>query len=409
MNATNAISQSAQALAAMAPSTAPSAGFVVAQGLTKLYAGRPVVSDVSFELRSGEFLSLLGPSGSGKTTVLRMLAGLSRPDGGIIRIGDLEIFGPRKDAPVEERGLGMVFQDYALWPQMTVEQNIAFGLALRHVPRAERQARVAEMLALVDLTGFERRFPNQLSGGQQQRISLARALATRPRLLLLDEPLASLDTGLREAMREEIVRIVRKTQMTVINVTHDQDEAMVMSDRILLLRHGVAQQFGSPADLYQRPQTAFIARFMGAANLITGIVAGVDGGQATLRRDALTFSGRLGARAFAAGEPAALLCRPEDSLAREAPGDDLSAAPANTLAGVVTRAAFSGGRWRMVVACGSGVEVAVATDRELPVNANVWVTLPPERCLLVVDDHDGAMDLEEGPRQAVAAVAVGTI
>ncbi len=361
--------------------------FVLVQHLNKRYADRPVISDVSFELHQGEFLSLLGPSGSGKTTVLRMLAGLSRPDSGVISIGGQVVFTGKKDVPAEERRLGMVFQDYALWPHMTVGQNIAFGLRLRHVARRERRSRVEEMLALVDLTGFEGRYPNQLSGGQQQRVALARALATNPRLLLLDEPLSSLDTGLRQTMREELVRIVRQANITVINVTHDQDEAMVMSDRILLLRTGVVQQAGTPEDLYHRPKSAFVGQFMGPANVIEGEIVEAAGGRVTLRRGDLILKGKLnGETEYTPQKPGALLCRPEDVIIHEAEPSTLG----NTLKATVSSAAFSGGRWRLHMSATSGIEVLAAPDRGYERGCEVWITLPPERCLLVLPDQSEA-------------------
>ncbi len=371
--------------------------FVEVEGLTKRYADRAVVSQVSFALRQGEFLSLLGPSGGGKTTVLRMIAGLSRPDSGVITIGGQAVFNGKKDVPAEDRGLGMVFQDYALWPHMTVGQNIAFGLRLRHVSRRERRERVAEMLALVDLAGFEGRYPNQLSGGQQQRVALARALANHPKLLLLDEPLSSLDTGLRQTMREELARIVRKANITIINVTHDQDEAMVMSDRILLLRNGTVQQEGTPEDLYQRPTSAFVGRFMGLANVIEGQVVAATDGQVTLRQGNLTLVGRLNGDAQGKSQEAgALLCRPEDVLVQEtAPAESV-----NVLKGAVTSSAFSGGRWHWRISVAPGIEMLAAGDRGFDLGHEVWLTLPPERCLLVRPEPGETSAPEAKPQDA---------
>lgn len=355
--------------------------------LSKSYGSRQVVSSIDLAMEEGEILSLLGPSGCGKTTILRMVAGLITPDDGYISVGKRVFYDGKRELPIEERDLSMVFQDYALWPHMTVGQNIAFGLRLRHVARRERRSRVEEMLALVDLTGFEGRYPNQLSGGQQQRVALARALATNPRLLLLDEPLSSLDTGLRQTMREELVRIVRQANITVINVTHDQDEAMVMSDRILLLRTGVVQQAGTPEDLYHRPKSAFVGQFMGPANVIEGEIVEAAGGRVTLRRGDLILKGKLnGETEYTPQKPGALLCRPEDVIIHEAEPSTLG----NTLKATVSSAAFSGGRWRLHMSATSGIEVLAAPDRGYERGCEVWITLPPERCLLVLPDQSEA-------------------
>lgn len=365
-----------------------SAAFIEIKGLTKRYGTREVVADIGFTLDTGTFLSLLGPSGSGKTTVLRMIAGLVHPDAGTIRIAGQEVFGGRRPVPVEERGLGMVFQDYALWPHMTVAQNIAFGLRLQRSSPEQIKARVAQMLALVGLSGLERRYPYQLSGGQQQRVAMARALSVQPKLLLLDEPLASLDTGLRETMREELVDIVRKARMTVINVTHDQNEAMVMSDRVLLLRDGKVQQFGTPADLYRTPCNEFVARFMGAANLIRGTIITHSNGGVTVRQGAVELAGRMASEDSVHGESVALLCRPEAVRVVDAP-------PANTtnaLMGTVERVSFADGRWRVLVRTALAEELLAYTDQPVALQSSIWLVLPPEECQLVTPEHERAAD-----------------
>ena len=383
--------------------------FVSVRGLTKEFGKRVVVDSVSFDLQAGEFLSLLGPSGSGKTTILRMIAGLAHPDGGTIRIGEQVVFENGKETPVEERGLGMVFQDYALWPHMTVEGNIAFGLRLRHLSGGDVRARIAEVLELVDLMGMERRYPNQLSGGQQQRVAIARALATRPKLLLMDEPLSSLDTGLREVMREELGRIFRETRMTVVNVTHDQDEAMVMSDRIVLLRDGKVEQFGAPAELYAQPRSAFVGSFLGAANVFRGAVTAVEGEKVTLGVGDLRLTGRRAPEyAVAVGDEAALLCRLEHvRLLMAEP--DASAARENTFRGAVTRASFAGGRWRIVAQVAQGIEIAATSQVAPPREGAIWLGLPTEHLLLVApDDYDAR--IADGPRTTTqGAVLAGMI
>jgi ABC-type Fe3+/spermidine/putrescine transport system ATPase subunit len=242
----------------------------------------------------------------------------------------------------------------------------------------------------VDLSGMEERFPNQLSGGQQQRIAVARALATHPKLLLLDEPLSSLDTGLRKAMREELQRIVRAARMTVINVTHDQDEAMFLSDRIVLLRNGTVQQSGPPADLYHRPRSAFIGRFMGPANVITGTVVDVAGGFATLQVGERRVRGSMSGQLVTQGETSAILCRPEDVVLQGTPFDSET----NSFHGAIVRAAFAGGRWQVHVRVALGMDILVMTSQSSLTEGDVWVALPPEKCLLVEPDDQAVGELE---------------
>lgn len=382
-----------------------SADFLTVAGLTKRYGTRVVVSDVSFTLPQGKFLSLLGPSGSGKTTLLRMLAGLTRPDGGLIAIGGQIMYSPQRIIPAEERQLGMVFQDFALWPHMTVAHNIAFGLRLRRMSRDEAHTRVREALALVDLTGFERRYPHQLSGGQQQRVALARALATKPRLLLLDEPLSSLDTGLREVMREELLRIVRTTGATVVNVTHDQDEAMSISDHIVLLRNGQIQQSGAPDELYARPRSAFVGRFMGPANIMTGTIEQVSEATVTLLAGALVAHGERGLPEASVGASASLLCRPEHTVIREtAPEGE-----PNTWQAVVTRSAFSRGQWRVQADLAHGVTALAFTTQPLAVGQSCSVTFPPASCLVVAADDLSAAELADADAAERLNLVVGAV
>ncbi len=241
---------------------------VVARNLAKRFGATRAVADVSFAVEDGRVLTLLGPSGCGKTTILRCLAGLETPDEGTITIAGACVFdgGRGTVVPTERRNLGMVFQSYAIWPHLTVFDNLAFGLRVRRTARGEIAVRVAEALALVRLTGLERRYPSQLSGGQQQRVVLARCLAYRPALLLLDEPLANLDAQLREEMRGELRRIQRQTGTTMVYVTHDQTEALALSDEVLVMDHGRVVQRAAPADLYRRPAAAFVAEFLGATN-----------------------------------------------------------------------------------------------------------------------------------------------
>jgi spermidine/putrescine transport system ATP-binding protein len=249
--------------------------------VSKLYGRHAAVDQISLSIEEGEFLVLLGPSGCGKTTTLRMIAGLVEPTSGVIQIGGRDV----TSLPARKRNIGMVFQDYALFPHMTIADNIAFGLRERRVEAHSAKKRVAELLSLVQLPNFEQRFPSQLSGGQQQRVALARALAYSPAVLLMDEPLGALDLKLRQAMQIELRRVQRTLGITTIFVTHDQEEAMSLADRIVVMREGRIEQAGTPEDLYQRPASSFVANFVGTINFLPGIVESVSG---TACRVALT-------------------------------------------------------------------------------------------------------------------------
>ena len=245
-------------------------------GLSKLYGAVQVLRDISFTLRDGEFLTLLGPSGSGKTTTLGIIAGFVDSDHGDVRIGDRSII----DLPPRDRNLGIVFQNYALFPHLSVAQNVEFGLRMRKVRSAERERRGKRMLERVGLAEFAQRMPGQLSGGQQQRVALARALVIDPAALLLDEPLGALDRRLRQHVEIELKSIQRETGVSVLHVTHDQEEAMVMSDRLAVMRAGRIEQIGTPTSVYKYPRTRFVADFLGEANLFDVRVGECDGNRA---------------------------------------------------------------------------------------------------------------------------------
>ena len=247
-------------------------------GIVKRYGTVTALGPVSFTVEEGEFLTLLGPSGCGKTTTLHVIAGLLDPDDGrlLMRGDDITAL------PTDRRGMGVVFQNYALFPHKTVEENIGFGLRMRRVAKPQIRERVHEMLDIVGLPGVEARYPRQLSGGQRQRVALARAMVIHPPVLLLDEPLSNLDALLRKQMRSELRAIQRRIGITAIYVTHDQDEAFEMSDRVILLNHGSIEQIGTPESLYDRPATRFAAEFIGDANLIEGEVVGTDDGIARI-------------------------------------------------------------------------------------------------------------------------------
>ena len=248
--------------------------------ITKRFGGVTAVRDLSLDIADHEFVTLLGPSGCGKTTLLRLIAGFMAPDEGVIRVGATALSTPSGVVPPERRGMGMVFQNYAVWPHKTIYQNVAFGLEVRKVGRSETQTRVSRVLELVNLAGLEGRYPSQLSGGQQQRVALARSLVVEPGILLLDEPLSNLDAKLRERMRWELKELQRRTGITFVYVTHDQSEAMALSDRIAVMHAGEIMQVGAPRAVYARPVNKIVADFMGLVNLIPGKVvrAGADGG-----------------------------------------------------------------------------------------------------------------------------------
>jgi putrescine transport system ATP-binding protein len=271
---------------ASAPATGKSGGadtpLLRIASVTKRFGGVVAVDDLSLDIRAGEFFALLGPSGCGKSTLLRMLAGFEQPDSGSILLDGTDIAA----VPPHKRPINMMFQSYALFPHLSVAGNIAFGLKRAGMSRADIAARVAEMLALTQLEGLERRRPDQLSGGQRQRVALARSLALRPRILLLDEPLAALDRKLRESTQGELLEIQRKLGTTFIIVTHDQDEAMTVADRIGVMNQGSLVQVGGPRELYESPNSRWVANFIGSINFIEGLVVSQKGNLLTLKTEA---------------------------------------------------------------------------------------------------------------------------
>ena len=274
----------------------------------KRYGNFVAVEDVSFEIRRGEFFSMLGPSGCGKTTMLRMIAGFEDVTSGSLKLDGVDVVG----VPPYRRAVNTVFQNYALFPHLSVFDNIAFGPRIRQIDRGQLERRVREMLDVVRLGDFASRMPSQLSGGQRQRVALARALVNNPSALLLDEPLSALDAELRRQMQIELKRIQRDVGITFVFVTHDQEEALTMSDRIAVMSKGRLEQVGTPEEIYDEPSSAFVARFIGSANLIPVVVERAADGRATLRLP----GGRLGeaatgGRSFAPGAPAVLMIRPE--------------------------------------------------------------------------------------------------
>jgi spermidine/putrescine transport system ATP-binding protein len=300
--------------------------------VTKTFGAFSAVREVTLTIRAGEFFSFLGPSGCGKTTILRMISGFFEPTAGAVLIGgkDMRGIGPNK------RPTALIFQNLALFPLMPVWQNVAFGLEVRGVPKAERRRRAEELLSTVELLESADKAVSQLSGGQRQRVAIARALAVEPQVMLLDEPLSALDLKLRQHMRAELRRIQQRTGVTFIYITHDQGEALTMSDRVAVMSQGVLQQVGAPLDIYNDPATAFVASFVGEANVFAGQVAEANGTTARIETAAGSFAARLGAGARS-GEPALLFVRPEHMRL-----GDAAAGAANRIDAAFTHAEFEG-------------------------------------------------------------------
>jgi len=356
------------------------------RGVVKRFGAVTAVDRADLAVRDGELFTLLGPSGCGKTTLLRLLAGFYQPDAGEIRFGHRVVSG----LPPYERNIGMVFQNYALWPHMTVAGNVAYGLKLKKLGAAEVAARLAEGLRKVNLTGFESRYPGQLSGGQQQRVALARALVLNPDILLLDEPLSNLDAKIRVQVRAEIRKLQRELGITTIYVTHDQDEALSLSDRVAVMRDGRVLQVGAPKELYERPRTRFVADFVGTNNLVPGRVSGrtgsdlmVDTAVGTLRA---VSSGPVGERCV-------LAIRPENvAIDAGAPGDGGNVVAAgNVVHGRVSFVAYLGNALRYDVETGPG-QILKADIRDpwhhepLSIGREVAVSFPASVTLAVADD-----------------------
>jgi iron(III) transport system ATP-binding protein len=329
--------------------------------VTRRFGDTVAVRELSLQVADREFVTLLGPSGCGKTTLLRLIAGFMAPDEGTIRVGETVLSTPASVVPPERRGMGMVFQNYAVWPHKTVFDNVAFGLHVRHVARAEIRTRVARVLELVNLGGLDARYPGELSGGQQQRVALARSLVVEPAILLLDEPLSNLDAKLRERMRWELKDVQRRTGITFVYVTHDQSEALALSDRIAVMHAGELQQYGTPREVYTRPTNRTVADFMGLVNLIParvrrpgpdGLVA-LGGGHVV----EITLPPSL-----AEGAAAQVVVRPESlRLAPVAPG---AALVPGTVPGKVVELTFLGNLVDCHVTLDDGTRVRVQVDPE---------------------------------------------
>lgn len=336
--------------------------------LSKSLGGKVVLNHLAVSVEPGEVVALVGASGSGKSTLLRSIAGLIAPDDGVIKIQGEIVWMRGREVPAEDRNIGLVFQDYALWPHMSVRQNLSFGLEVQGHPRDEIRRRIEHALEITQLGPLAARRPSELSGGQQQRVAIARCLAMRPRLLLLDEPLSNLDAALRDDLRSEMMRLIRAEGMTVVYVTHDQVEAMAVSDRLAVMDRGSIVQFASPQSIYAMPANAFVARFLGGFSLISGTAHenhfAVRGDGKTLNHSSAGLSGS-----------ALLVVRPED-------GRPAAAHPENNLTGEVVDSAFHGRCWRLQMRVGHDLVRIDWPTREEP-GTPLAFSLPPDRCMVL--------------------------
>ncbi len=329
------------------------------RGISKAFDGETVLDNISLSIKDKEFVTLLGPSGCGKTTMLRIIGGFETPDAGDVMFDGARI----NDLPPYERQVNTVFQKYALFPHLNVYENIAFGLRQARVPREEIRERVKEMLAMVSLKGFETKNVNLLSGGQQQRVAIARALINKPRVLLLDEPLGALDLKLRKDMQNELKKIQQATGITFIYVTHDQEEALSMSDTVVVMQNGVIQQVGSPTDIYNEPENAFVADFIGESNIVDGVM---------LRDKCVRFSGHTFEcvdGGFGANEAVDVVVRPEDV--------DVVHPENGMLRGTVTSVTFKGVHWEIIVDIG-GFKWMIQTTDFVAEGADIGLYIEPD-------------------------------
>jgi spermidine/putrescine transport system ATP-binding protein len=348
-------------------------------GVSKRFRDVRAVDDISLEIKAGEFFSLLGPSGCGKTTTLRMIGGFELPTTGRIELRGVDV----TTAPPDKRPVNMVFQSYALFPHLNVRDNIAFGLRRHKVKEVEVRERAAEALELVHLSGYETRKPNELSGGQQQRVALARALVNRPQVLLLDEPLGALDLKLRRSLQLELKRIQIEVGITFVYVTHDQEEALTMSDRIAVMNHGKVEQIGLPEELYDRPATRFVADFMGTTNLLRGTIEAIDGAIAAVRLDGGDGCRTVRQDGMAGGQPIELSIRPETvSIARPGGGGP------SAIEGRIEQSAYLGANVQYQVRSQGGVLLSVIAPKAGPryvAGDDVEIWWSPDDALVVAD------------------------
>ncbi len=342
------------------------------RGLTKRYGPLAVVDTVSLTIEHGSLVCLLGPSGCGKTTTLRLIAGFVEPNGGEIRVGDRVVSTPQQSLPPERRNMSMIFQSYALWPHMTVAENIVYGLKLRKIDAGTIRRKLDAILSTARLAPLADRYPGELSGGQQQRVALARALIVEPETLLLDEPLSNLDANLREEMRFEIRRLHDEYRYTTVYVTHDQAEAMTTSDVIAVMNAGKIEQAGSPEDIYDRPRSEFVARFIGMSNVFKG--KALDTANVSLAGTPIRVTG---APLRPGGDAAVSIRQHQIALSAVEPASKDNVVPAT-----VARQVFLGASRDYMVEVADGTQLRVVTSAAESVapGATVWLHLPPDRC-----------------------------
>src|SRR5215204_1945464 len=350
------------------------------ESLVKTFGAQRALDDVSFTVRDGELFTLLGPSGCGKSTTLMSIAGFQRPEDGRISVGGQIVFDAGRGIalPAEHRNLGIVFQSYAVWPHMTVAENLAFPLKVRRLKRSEIKERIAQTLELVEMEPYVKRYPHELSGGQQQRVALARALVYSPSVLLLDEPFSNLDAKLRIRARSWVKDLQHRLGLTTIFVTHDQDEALSMSDRVAVMRAGEIQQIGGPEDVYHRPSNRFVAEFVGRVNLIEGVIAGVDGGRAVLDVDGSDHRLTVPSSGARVKERLTVVVRPEAMSVL--PVDDQTSGT-NTWDASVHSAAFLGDHYEYELEAGS-LQLIAQTARPVD-GARIRVHIPGDACSVV--------------------------
>jgi iron(III) transport system ATP-binding protein len=350
-------------------------------GLVKEFGDQRALDDVSFDVAEGELFTLLGPSGCGKSTTLMSIAGFQTPEQGRIAVGSDTFFDAERRVSVaaERRNLGMVFQSYAVWPHMTVSENLAFPLKVRKLKRSAIRPRVAEVLELVEMSQYIDRYPHQLSGGQQQRVALARALVYSPTVLLLDEPFSNLDAKLRERARTWVKELQQTLGLTTVFVTHDQDEALSMSDRVAVMSAGEVQQIGTPEAVYRRPANRFVAEFVGRVNLLSGTVAAWEGGRLALELDGGRKLWIDAEQAPAPNATLTLAVRPEALRVEAADGSPLNGS--NTLDANVHSVAFLGDHYQYELEAGS-LALTAQTSRAVA-GERVKVHIPPDACAIV--------------------------
>jgi iron(III) transport system ATP-binding protein len=349
------------------------------KGLSKHYGAAVAVDDVSLRVEHGQLVCLLGPSGCGKTTTLRLIAGFIEPSAGEIEVGGKVLSSPSRTVPPEGRKMSMIFQSYALWPHMTVAENVAYGLKIRKLDRATIEGKLKAILSTARLEALADRYPGELSGGQQQRVSLARALVVEPETLLLDEPLSNLDANLREEMRFEIRRLHDQYRYTTVYETHDQAEAMTTADLIAVMNKGKVEQLGPPEEIYSRPRSEFVARFIGGSNVLAATA--LDEVRVSVAGGVLRTTGR----SLSAGRPVAISVRQHEiGIALEAPPSGAE----NHLHGTVTRQVFLGSTRDYTVTLADGTELRVTAPpgRNIAPGQSVWLHLPAEQCRALAEE-----------------------